>query len=67
MEEHLRLQHRGKQVPTKVCPLCNANVQKIRNHFIYTHKFNQIEAENLYRGHFGRRTYNKKRKIAETC
>lgn len=56
MREHMQIQHQGKEVPTKECPLCNVNVQKVKNHFKYSHKMNKKDADELYNLHFGRKS-----------
>ena len=46
--EHMKIQHQGKQVPTKRCPICLTAIQKLKNHLKLTHKMSKSEADELY-------------------
>lgn len=48
LSEHMKIQHQGKEVPTKVCPLCGTRVQKLKNHLKYSHKMSREEADEVY-------------------
>jgi hypothetical protein len=49
LNEHKRIQHGGKVVPLRKCPLCSVECQKIRNHFRYQHGTKEDEIEDLYK------------------
>ena len=44
----MKIQHQGKQVPTKRCPICLTAIQKLKNHLKLTHKMSKSEADELY-------------------
>ena len=52
LSEHMKIQHQGKEVPTKQCPLCHVVVQKLKNHLKATHKMTKRSADELYEKHY---------------
>jgi len=52
LPEHMRIQHEGKEVPTKRCPLCHVSVQKLKNHLKATHKMTKKDADDLHERHY---------------
>ncbi len=49
LNEHKRIQHQGKVVPTRRCPICFSECQKIRNHFRYQHGLDAEQVEVMYK------------------
>ena len=52
LSEHMKIQHHGKEVPTKECPLCQVVVQKLKNHLKATHKMSRQAADELYEKYY---------------
>jgi len=52
LSEHMKIQHQGKSVPTKQCPLCHVVVQKLKNHLKSTHKMSKEAADELFEKYY---------------
>jgi len=59
LNEHMRIQHEGKEVPTRRCPLCSMHVQRLKNHLKGAHKMTKKEADDFHERYYPASTIQK--------